>query len=74
MKTTVLYASKAKAQEISEHLLGYRTPTGKPLFKQNDINNGFEISTVKYKTVVFRYINDGEGLQKFEYDERLLTF
>lgn len=79
MKTTVLHASKKLAEEVSANLLSYRTQKGNPMFSRTEIENGFEISGKRkegdklVKEVVFRYIND-DGRQRFEYNEKLLSF
>lgn len=75
MKTTVLKACKQTADMVAKDLLSRTSPAGKPIFRKVEITDGFEIRA-RYKgneVVVFRYTNDN-GRERFDYEERLLTF
>jgi len=75
MKSTVIKASEATANEISTDLLSRKSSKGKEVFHRIEITQGFEIKA-NYKgneITVFRYTNDN-GRKRFDYDERLLTF
>lgn len=76
MKTTVLKASLKTASEISKDLLSRTDKHGRPIFKRAELEgDGFEITamTKEGRVVVFRYTAP-DGRQRFDYDERLLTF
>lgn len=75
MKWTVLKASKSLAEQIAKDLLNRTGKTGRPLYIRAEIEHGFEIKgrLNGVEIVVFRYTNPG-GRQRFDYDERVLSF
>ena len=75
MNTTIIHASEELAKTVAEDLLNRKSKNGNLLFKQREIENGFEIYGYKQgvENLAFRYIND-EGRKRFDYNEKLLTF
>lgn len=77
-KTTILKASKERAEQISAGLLNTKTPAGATVFERAEIENGFEIrgyriiNKKKTPAIIFRYIND-QGRKWFEYDSYAIT-
>ncbi len=75
MKSTVLHANPTTAQQIATDLLEKKNKNGKPLFTRHDLLAGFEIRGILKgeQVVVFRYTHT-DGMHRFDYEERLLSF
>lgn len=75
---SVLKASKKYADKFSAQLLASKLPNGKPVFKREELPNGFEIQAKRMiegklqPCAVFRYTND-DGLQLIEWDSYAIT-
>lgn len=75
MKSTVLHANPTTAQQIATDLLARKNKDDKPLFTRHELPAGFEVKGILKgeQVVVFRYTY-ADGMHRFDYEERLLSF